>query len=219
MNIPTPAAVKKLTEDRKAREAELASSLANAKDKMPPTKGAHKPSSSVSSKRETDTVSAPSVSSRKGTGSPDRSSSTPRRSSKSSQEQRSAGTKSRSNRGSGGKVRTGTSTGSRNSTSSTREITKSSADIRKGRSSTSMTTRRNSSKRSNETGTKSAPEAKKPFERPDHLTQRPLRGNEALLNLRKQLEKPARGQFKREYRVGGRRSGKSQGLQNKKENN
>ena len=219
MNIPTPAVVKKQTEARKAREEELASSLANAKDKMPPTKGARKGSSTPSSERETSTASAPSASSRKGKGSPDRSSSTSPRFSKSSQGQRSAGTKSRSSRESDGKVRTGTSKGFKRSTSSTLETTMSSVDIHKDRSSTSTTTRKNFSKRSNETGTKSAPEAKKPFVRPEHLTTKPLRNNEALQKLRDSLEKPARGQFKREYRVGGRRNGKSQGLQNKKENN
>lgn len=163
MNIPTPAAVKKLTEDRKEREAELASSLANAK-KMPPTKGSSKAST--------------------------------------------------------------------NSTSSSRPSTASSADIRKERSSTSTTTRKSSSTPSSENSKRSSPEAKKPFVRPDHLTTKPLRDNEALQNLKDQMnaatakaggrevrDKPARGQFKREYRVGGRRSGKSQGLQNKKENN
>ena len=190
MNIPTPAVVKKQTEARKAREEELASSLANAKDKMPPTKGAPKSSGT----RPFD----PSASSPKDKGSRDRSSNSSRSRKKTSSP----------------------------STSSTRKTTTSSSEPRSERSSISTTTRKKSSTQRNGTGTANAnvsksisPETKKPFVRPDHLTQRPLRDNEALLNLRKQLEKPARGQFKREYRVGGRRNGKSQGLKNKKENN
>lgn len=53
------------------------------------------------------------------------------------------------------------------------------------------------------------PESKKPFVRPDHLTQRPLQNNEALQSLRKELEKPARGQFKRAYKTNSRNSGKA----------
>lgn len=210
MNIPTPAAVKKQVDARKEREAELASSLANAKDKMPPTKGVKS-----SGTRPSDL----SASSQKGKGSRDHSSSTSPRSSKSSPKQHSAGTKSRSNHESGEKVRTGTSKGSPSSTSSTRRTTTSSHTTREERSSTSTTARKNSSTAASESGTKPGVEAKKPFVRPDHLTTKPLRNNEALLGLKKSLEKPARGQFKREYRVGGRRSGKSQAVQNKKENN
>ena len=201
MNIPTPAAVKKLTEDRKEREAELASSLANAKDKMPSTK-APKGSSTPSSKRTTGTESNRSASSPKGKGSQGRPS------------------------------RSKTPKASHPSTSSTRGTTTGSGDIQKERSSTSRTPRKNSSTKISADGKSVSPEAKKPFVRPDRLTTKPLRDNEALQNLKDQMnaatakaggrevrDKPARGQFKREYRVGGRRSGKSQGLQNKKENN
>ena len=180
MQIPSPAAVKKMTEARKAREAELASSLANAKDEMPPTK-------SESSKTR---ASTPSRSSGKG--------------------KTSRSDSSKSNR----KTSTGVSTTP--STKSTRTNTTSPAGGRKGRGSTSTTPKKNSSTKSAHSEQQ---KSKKAFERPDHLTQRPLRDNEALLGLKKSLEKPARGQFKREYRIGGRRSGKSKYLNSKKENN
>lgn len=193
MNIPTPAAVKKLTEDRKAREAELASSLAIAKDTMPPTKATRpsKGSSTPSAKHESGTDSAPSASFPKGKGSQDHPSSSKTRK------------------------------GSRPSTSSTRRTTTDSTDSKRHLTSgsTSRTPRKNSSTKTSADGKNVSPEAKKPFVRPDHLTTKPLRNNEALLGLKKSLEKPARGQFKREYRIGGRRSGKTQAVQNKKENN
>lgn len=180
MNIPSPAAVKKLTDERKAREAELASSLANAKDKMPPTK----PESS----RKRD--STPSHSSGKGKISRSGSSNSKR------------------------KTSTGASTTP--STKSTRTNTTSPADGRKDRASTSTTRRKSSSTESTHSA---QPKSKKEFVRPEHLTQRPLRDNEALLGLKKSLEKPARGQFKREYRISGRQAGKSaQGRTAKKEN-
>lgn len=48
---------------------------------------------------------------------------------------------------------------------------------------------------------------------------KPLRDNEELQSLKKKLEKPARGQFKRQYHVGGRQSGKSHKLQNMQKEN
>lgn len=181
MNIPTPAAVKKQADARKEREAELASSLASAKDKMPPTKGASKSSGTRPSDR--------SASSTKGKGSRDRSSN-------SSIAQKSS---------------------SPSFTRSKKETTSSRSDGSANASGSRTPRKKSSTKPSGDT-TKSTPEAKKPFVRPEHLTTRPLRNNEALLGLKKSLEKPARGQFKREYRVGGRRNGKSQGLNSKKEN-
>ena len=105
---------------------------------------------------------------------------------------------------------------SNHSTKSTRTNTTSPADGRKVPISTSTTPRKNSS---TESTSSAQPKSKREFVRPDHLTQKPLRDNEDLLGLKKSLENPARGQFKREYRTNGRQSGKSKGLQNKKENN
>jgi hypothetical protein len=67
--------------------------------------------------------------------------------------------------------------------------------------------------------TKSSPSdgTRKQFVRQDHLTQRPLRDNEGLQSLKKELEKPARGQFKRQYRSNARQSGKASNI--KKESN
>lgn len=210
MNIPTPAAVKKLTEDRKAREAELASSLANAKDKMPSTKGKGsrvRTSDSISTKD-----SSPSLTQhddKKKSGSP-------------------------ANSRAGSNDSPSLAPRSRKSPSSTRSA-KETTSLRsdgKANASGSPTGKKQSSTKPSAGMKKSTPETKKPFVRPDHLTTKPLRDNEALQNLKDQMnaatakaggrevrDKPARGQFKREYRVGGRRSGKSQGLQNKKENN
>lgn len=204
MNTPNPDVMKKYADARKAREVELASALANAKDTMPPTRGLNKKEALAMRNSEV------SHSSPKDKVSRDRSSATSRRSSKFSLGQRSEATKSKSDLESDEKDRTGKSKGSKISTSSSRPSTASSADIRKERSSTSMTTRKNSSTQSNVTTKKDSPEVKKPFERPDHLTQRPFHDNDALISLKKELEKPKRGQFKREYRTNARQSGKSQ---------
>ena len=164
MNIPSPAAVKKLTDDRKAREAELASSLANAKDKMPPTKGESRKSGPSGKRVSTTSASSPTE-------------------------------KGYRDRSSNSSTRTSTS---RRSTKSTRTSTTSPADGRKVPASTSTTPRKNSSTESTQS---EQPKSKRVFVRPDHLTQKPLRDNEALLGLKKSLEKPARGQFKRGYRT------------------
>jgi hypothetical protein len=104
-------------------------------------------------------------------------------------------------------------------------------------SSMSTTKRKNSS-------TKSAPSEKKPFERPEHLTSRPLRNHPGLEKIMDELREseeinrkhgwydrdrngkasmkqnqPPRGLLKREYRVGGRRLGKTAALNSNKENN
>lgn len=182
MNIPSPAAVKKISDERKAREAELASSLANAKHKMPPTKGASK---------------------------------SPESSGKlASSKSRSSG-QTHSRRGGSNRSAESNSKGSRPSTKSNRSTTGSSEALQE-RSSISTTPKKSSSTDSGRTTKNATPEPKKPYVRPEHLTQQPLRDNQALQSLRKELEKPARGQFKREYRVNGRNSGKS--LNSKKEN-
>lgn len=194
MNIPSPAAVKKLTDERKAREAELASQLQSASQtkQLPSTQD---PSSKRALKGTS--VSDQSRSSQKVGGSQDRSSNSAR-SNKPSQKQRFAETKSRSNSESDTKVRTGTSKTYQNRKSS----------------------ETNSPQTNSKTSSGSDQKAKKSFVRPEHLTTRPLRDNEALLGLKKSLERPARGQFKREYRSSGRQAGKStQGQTVKKENN
>lgn len=171
MNIPSPAAVKKTVDARKAREVELASQLQSASQtkQLPSTE-------SPSSKRSVKRASATPRSSQKAKGSQDRSS------------------KSYRNKVTGSKD-------SRPSTSSTLENTASSTARRKDRGSTSTTGKKNFSNGVKQTSTPGAKDAKKPFVRPEHLTQRPLRDNEALQKLRKDLEKPARGQFKRAYRT------------------
>ena len=200
MNIPSPAMLKKQADDRKAREAELASSLASAKETLPPTKGetkrresSGKPVSTTSSSLRTDKASK-GRSSNSSTRTPSHSDGSRKPRIENSKRKESTPS-TRSSRGTTG------STESRNTSGST-----------------STTPRKKSSTQPGKTTKPGTPSTKKPFERPEHLTQRPLRDNEALQKLRAELEKPARGQFKRAYRTNARQSGKNTALKNMKEN-
>lgn len=106
---------------------------------------------------------------------------------------------------------------SKNSSNSTKLIREKSESTRPSKAGNSTSTIKNS-KHSWKSENNTSGESRKAFVRPEHLTQKPLRDNEQLQSLKKELEKPARGQFKRQYRVGGRAAGKTHYIKNLKEN-
>lgn len=158
MSVPTPASVQKITEARKAREAELASSLASAKEKLPPTKATRKPRED---KRPT---------SRKGESSSSRSS-----------------------------------------------------DRKPSRPDTSNRSTVSPSKAAKPKSSRISEKSQKPFERPEHLTSRPLQGHSQLEALKKSLQPSSKARSgsnnRAPHTVPASRTKQSRVNNSKKENN